>query len=96
MSDWNPERERQEEGQDQVLTQEENGHTIVLYNDDVNTFDHVILSLIQICEHTEEQASQCALIVHHKGKCDVKTGVYSDLEPQCSALLQRGLSAEIQ
>ena len=68
MSIWNPEEEQSEE----VLTQEANEHCIVLFNDDVNTFDHVIISLIQICEHTEEQAAQCALIVHHKGKCDVK------------------------
>jgi len=68
---------------------------IVLYNDDVNTFDHVIDTLIAVCNHTSEQAEQCALLVHYKGKCTVKTGVYDELKPQCSQLLQAGLSAEI-
>ncbi len=68
---------------------------IVLFNDDVNTFDHVIETLIQVCEHTAEQAEQCSLIVHYKGKCTVKTGEFDDLKPRCSKLLQAGLSAEI-
>ncbi|MCG2418109.1 ATP-dependent Clp protease adaptor ClpS [Aequorivita sp. F47161] len=68
---------------------------IVLYNDDVNTFDHVINSLIFACEHTPEQAEQCSIIVHYKGKCTVKTGEFSDLKPRCSMLLEAGLSAEI-
>ncbi len=68
---------------------------IVLYNDDVNTFDHVINTLIKVCDHTAEQAEQCSLIVHYKGKCTVKTGVYDDLKPQCTQLLEAGLSAEI-
>jgi len=68
---------------------------IVLFNDDVNTFDHVIQTLISVCEHTAEQAEQCSIIVHHKGKCTVKTGEYEDLKPRCSKLLQAGLSAEI-
>jgi ATP-dependent Clp protease adaptor protein ClpS len=68
---------------------------IVLYNDDVNTFDHVIDTLIYACEHTPEQAEQCSIIVHYKGKCTVKTGVYDELEPRCSLLLDAGLSAEI-
>ena len=68
---------------------------IVLFNDDVNTFDHVIDTLVYACEHTPEQAEQCALLVHYKGKCTVKTGIYDDLEPRCSLLLDAGLSAEI-
>ena len=68
---------------------------IVLYNDDVNTFDHVIETLIMACDHTPLQAEQCSLIVHYKGKCTVKTGEYEDLEPRCSKLLSLGLSAEI-
>lgn len=68
---------------------------IVLYNDDVNTFDHVIDTLIYACEHTPEQAEQCSIIVHYKGKCTVKTGEYKELEPRCSMLLEAGLSAEI-
>lgn len=68
---------------------------IVLYNDDVNTFDHVIDTLIDACDHSAEQAEQCALIVHYKGKCTVKTGDYDDLKPRCTVLLNAGLSAEI-
>ena len=78
-----------------VLEQVVNQNEIVLFNDDVNTFDHVIDSLIDICEHTLEQAEQCAILVHYKGKCIVKTGEYSDLKPRCSSLLNLGLSAEI-
>lgn len=68
---------------------------IVLFNDEVNTFDHVIETLIEVCDHTPEQAEQCAIIVHYNGKCTVKTGEYMDLEPRCSQLLMAGLSAEI-
>ena len=68
---------------------------IVLFNDDVNTFDHVIRTLVDTCNHTFEQAEQCSLLVHYKGKCTVKTGPYDDLKPRCSKLLQAGLSAEI-
>ncbi|MEP2934854.1 MAG: ATP-dependent Clp protease adaptor ClpS [Gilvibacter sp.] len=69
---------------------------IVLFNDEVNTFDHVIETLIYACDHTAEQAEQCSLIVHYKGKCIVKTGSYEDLKPRCTMLLEAGLSAEIQ
>ena len=78
-----------------VLEQETNLNEIVLFNDDVNTFDFVIDSLIEVCEHTLEQAEQCTILVHYKGKCTVKTGEYKDLEPRCTELLNRGLSAEI-
>ena len=78
-----------------VLIQETTKHEIILHNDDVNTFDHVIDSLVDVCDHTLEQAEQCSVLVHYKGKCAVKTGEYKDLEPKCSRLLQLGLSAEI-
>lgn len=77
--------------EEEVLTQNE----IVLFNDDVNTFDHVIEMLIHACDHTSEQAEQCALLVHYKGKCTVKTGAFDDLKPRCSMLLEAGLSAEL-
>ena len=79
-----------------VLEDISNNNEIVLYNDDVNTFDHVIETLIRVCEHTSEQAEQCAILVHYKGRCTVKTGSYEDLKPQCSSLLEAGLSAEIE
>ena len=68
---------------------------IVLFNDDFNTFDFVIESLMAICDHTPEQAEQCTIIVHYKGKCGVKTGSYEELKPACTSLLDRGLTAEI-
>ena len=81
----------------ELLLEEEivDQNEIVLFNDEVNTFDHVIETLIAVCEHTPEQAEQCSLIVHYNGKCTVKTGEYKDLEQRCSRLLQAGLSAEI-
>ena len=78
-----------------TLTEEGHLNEIVLFNDDVNTFDHVVETLIYVCEHTLEQAEQCSIIVHYKGKCTVKTGSYKDLEACCSKLLQADLSAEI-
>jgi ATP-dependent Clp protease adaptor protein ClpS len=78
-----------------VDTLEQSLNEIVLYNDDVNTFDHVIDTLIYACEHDPEQAEQCAILVHYKGRCTVKTGIYDELEPRCSMLIEAGLSAEI-
>ena len=82
---------------EEVLVVEETvkQNEIVLFNDDVNTFDYVIETLVDVCEHSPQQAEQCSLIVHFKGKCTVKTGEYDDLKPRCSRLLQAGLSAEI-
>lgn len=87
----------QKKTSEELLLEEEvvQHNEIVLYNDDVNTFDHVIDTLIYACEHTPEQAEQCSIIVHYKGKCTVKTGLYDELEPRCSMLLDAGLSAEI-
>lgn len=82
---------------EEVLVEEQVGlnNEIIVYNDDVNTFDHVIETLIRVCSHTAEQAEQCSIIIHYKGKCTVKTGVLDELKPQCSSLLEAGLSAEI-
>ena len=87
----------QKKTSEEVLLEEEvvKHNEIVLYNEDVNTFDHVVDTLIYACEHTPEQAEQCSIIVHYKGKCTVKTGIYDELEPRCSMLLDAGLSAEI-
>jgi len=78
-----------------VLEQEVNQHEIILFNDDVNTFDYVIDSLVSVCEHTLEQAEQCAYLVHYKGKCAVKTGELKELKSRCTQLLNLGLSAEV-
>jgi ATP-dependent Clp protease adaptor protein ClpS len=86
-----------EKVQEDVLVEEAIGinNEIVLHNDDVNTFDHVIETLIRVCKHDAIQAEHCALLVHYKGKCTVKTGTLEELKPQCTALLDAGLSAEI-
>jgi ATP-dependent Clp protease adaptor protein ClpS len=87
-----------EQYQEDVLVEELVGlnNEIILFNDDVNTFDHVIDTLIRVCNHEPIQAEQCAILVHYKGKCTVKTGSYDELKPLCSSLLDAGLSAEIQ
>ena len=70
-------------------------HLLVLHNDEVNTFDFVIDSLIDVCLHNVEQAEQCAYITHHKGKCDVKKGSYDLLVPMKEKLIDKGLSITI-
>ncbi len=78
-----------------VLTKEAEQSTLILFNDDVNTFEWVIECLMTYCGHDAVQAEQCAYIVHYNGKCGVKKGSLDTLKPICSALLQKGLSAEI-
>ncbi|MGZ4057359.1 MAG: ATP-dependent Clp protease adaptor ClpS [Bacteroidia bacterium] len=81
------------EAPEEVLTA---GKQLVVYNDDFNTFEHVIDSLIKVCKHDPIQAEQCTFLIHYKGKCAVKKGSYEDLEPMCTALLERGITAEIE
>jgi len=69
---------------------------LVLYNDDVNTFDFVIECLVEICKHNSLQAEQCAFLVHYKGKCGIKRGSEEELKSLCLNLLDRGLSAKIE
>ncbi|SEJ47561.1 ATP-dependent Clp protease adaptor protein ClpS [Dyadobacter koreensis] len=68
---------------------------LVVYNDDVNTFDWVIDTLIEVCKHTSEQAEQCTLIIHYKGKCSVKEGEFDELTGMRNEICRRGISAEI-
>jgi ATP-dependent Clp protease adaptor protein ClpS len=81
---------------EEVDTLEDSGCTLVLWNDDVHTFDYVIKALVDICRHTVEQAEQCAILVHCHGKCAIKHGSYSDLLPMHQALLDKQLTSEIQ
>ena len=85
------------ETEELVLTKEQlkDYNELILWNDDVNTFDHVIDTLVELCGHSPEQAEQCAFIVHHNGKCSVKRGEFETLEPICTAILERGISATI-
>jgi ATP-dependent Clp protease adaptor protein ClpS len=68
---------------------------LVVFNDDVNTFEHVIKTLIKVCKHTPEQAEQCTLLIHYKGKCAVRTGSFSELKPMCEAICEVGIDARI-
>jgi len=68
---------------------------LVVFNDDVNTFEHVIATLIRVCEHTAEQAEQCTLLIHHKGKCTVKSGTFDFLRPLREAICEAGIDARI-
>jgi len=90
--------EHQEEIDIDVLLQSTDNadYELVLYNDEVNTFDHVIHCLVKYCKHDVYQAEQCAWIVHSKGKCAVKSGQYTLLEPLCTALCDQGLSAQVE
>jgi ATP-dependent Clp protease adaptor protein ClpS len=85
--------QEQEEFETDVLT--EKVHNLIVWNDDVNTFEWVIESLIEICEHSPEQAEQCAMLIHHKGKYAVKKGEWDVLRPQCEGLIDRGINATI-
>lgn len=78
---------------DELLDQEDSD--LVVYNDEVNTFDHVINVLMKVCEHSREQAEQCTLIIHYKGKCAVKKGSFEELKPMCEAILDAGIQANI-
>ena len=69
---------------------------LILYNDDYNTFEHVIKILQKYCDHTDIQAEQCAWIVHNNGRCSVKRGEYAILKPICEAILESGLTAKIE
>lgn len=68
---------------------------LVVFNDDVNTFDFVIQTLIEVCNHTPEQAEQCTLIIHYRGKCSVKKGSFEELRPMRDAITERGIGAAI-
>lgn len=91
-----PQWETEEDVLLETEEQQDEQKQIVLYNDDFNTFDHVIESLIKVCKHDILQAEQCTILVHYKGKCSVKKGSFTELEPICTALLERNLTAEIE
>ncbi|MBK7128864.1 MAG: ATP-dependent Clp protease adaptor ClpS [Crocinitomicaceae bacterium] len=91
----------QEQAETLVLTEEETitqlteTRDLMIYNDDFNTFDHVIESLIKVCRHDPIQAEQCTMIIHYNGKCSVKKGTYEILNPMRQALNERGIDAKI-
>ncbi|MEO6904677.1 MAG: ATP-dependent Clp protease adaptor ClpS [Bacteroidia bacterium] len=99
MNQENYTKRQHEHNFEEILLEEEvivGDKQIVLYNDDVNTFEFVTQSLIKLCKHDPIQAEQCTYLVHYRGKCSVKRGTYDELESICTALLERGLTAEIE
>ena len=79
-----------------VLTTSDETSSLIVWNDEVNTFEWVIETLVDICGHTQEQAEQCSMIIHTKGKYAVKEGSYEILKPQCDAITERGINATIE
>ena len=79
-----------------VLEDVDKSHSLIVWNDEVNTFEWVIETLIEVCGHSEEQAEQCAMIIHTQGKYAVKHGSYDNLKPQCDAIIERGIGATIE
>jgi ATP-dependent Clp protease adaptor protein ClpS len=79
-----------------VLIEEETPYHLIVWNDEVNTFEWVIETLVEVCNHSYEQAEQCAYIIHFRGKYAVKHGNYDDLKPQCDAITERGIGATVE
>lgn len=79
-----------------ILTDLEEPYQIIVWNDEVNTFEWVIETLVDVCKHSEEQAEQCAMLIHTKGKYAVKLGDYDTLKPQCDAITERGIGATLE
>ncbi len=85
----------EKEAQIEEVTTVRGERELTVFNDDINTFDHVIDTLITICDHSPEQAEQCTWIIHHRGKCAVKMGEAEYLKPMRDAICDRGISAEV-
>ncbi|HEY2350833.1 MAG TPA: ATP-dependent Clp protease adaptor ClpS [Puia sp.] len=79
-----------------TLTDPESPYSLIVWNDEVNSFDWVIQTLIEVCNHSNEQAEQCAMIIHTQGKYAVKQGSYEELKPMCDAITDRGIGATIE
>ena len=79
-----------------VLTVQENSCSLIVWNDEVNTFEWVIETLMEVCGHSHEQAEQCSYFIHYKGKYAVKQGSYDDLKPQCDSITERGINATVE
>src|SRR6476659_7095319 len=79
-----------------ILELEDKGCSLIVWNDEVNSFQWVIETLMEVCGHSFEQAEQCSLIIHFQGKYAVKKGSYEDLKPQCEAITDRGIGATIE
>lgn len=84
------------EDTEDILVDVQDPFHLIVWNDDVNTFEWVIETLVEVCGHSYEQAEQCAYIIHFSGKYAVKQGSYDDLKPQCDAITDRGIGATVE
>lgn len=82
--------------EEEVLTATLSSSQLIVWNDEVNTFEWVIETLMEVCGHTFEQAEQCSFIIHFKGKYAVKEGSFEELKPMCEAILDRGIQATVE
>jgi ATP-dependent Clp protease adaptor protein ClpS len=96
MADTKSHTQFQEDADTDTLTSPDEFCSLVVWNDDVNTFAWVIETLMEVCNHSYEQAEQCAYFIHYKGKYAVKKGSYDDLKPACDAITERGINATIE
>lgn len=98
MYQWNSNtKEQQKDSVDvDVLETTQFPYNLIVWNDEVNTFDWVIETLVEVCGHSEEQAEQCAMLIHFKGKYAVKNGDYDTLKPMCNSITERGINATVE
>jgi ATP-dependent Clp protease adaptor protein ClpS len=96
MNAYQGENQYQAENQDELLTAPQDPCQLIVWNDEVNTFDWVITTLMEICGHSHEQAEQCAFIIHFNGKYAVKKGDFDQLKTMCEAITERGINATVE
>lgn len=94
FGNWNEKVQPMEERE--LMVDVEAPFHLIVWNDEVNTFEWVIETLMEICRHSYEQAEQCAYIIHYKGKYSVKEGSYEELKPMCDAITERGIGATVE
>jgi len=96
---WNADKgtkpRHEQETSVELLEEDIDVKDLVVFNDDFNTFQHVINTLIRVCKHGPEQAEQCTWLIHHKGKCTVKSGSYDELKPMKDGICEAGIDAKI-
>jgi ATP-dependent Clp protease adaptor protein ClpS len=79
-----------------VLEDDTFSFQLIVWNDDINSFEWVIKTLVDVCKHEIEQAEQCTMLIHFKGKCSVKSGPYDDLKLMCDGITDRGIGATVE
>ncbi|MBS1928021.1 MAG: ATP-dependent Clp protease adaptor ClpS [Chitinophagaceae bacterium] len=96
MAQHNPSHQTYPEQECKITASLQSDFSLIVWNDEVNTFRWVIETLVEICNHSPEQAEQCALFIHVKGKYAVKNGGYDELKPMCDAITERKIGATIE